>query len=136
MARVVVPGGVLAYRRDLRRKGGAYAAAGAASIAVIGALLVMLPGRVPGLLGFALIIGACPLLVAFGVPLTATVTSIGIGVVASLGLWFAVGQFAAYRATQRSVADWRDWWSNVWPLALAMALGGGAGFALFALSVL
>ena len=117
-------------------KGGAYAAAGAAIVAVVGVLLIVLPGRITGLLGFALVIGACPLLVAFGVPLTASVTSVGIGVVLSLGLWFAVGQFAAHRATQRSVADWRDWWSNVWPLGLAMALGGGAGFLLFALGVL
>lgn len=136
MARVVVPGGVVAYRRNLRRKGGAYAAAAAAVVAVVGASLIVLPGRITGLLGFALIIGACPLLVAFGVPLTASVSSVGIGVVLSLCLWFAVGQFAAYRATQRSVADWRDWWSNVWPLGLAMTLGGGAGFLLFALGVL
>jgi len=50
--------------------------------------------------------------------------------------WLVLGQWAAYRATKRPVADWRDWRSVMWPLALAMIIGGFAGFALFALSVL
>jgi len=136
MARVVVPGGVVAYRRELRRKGGAYAVAGAAIVGVVGVVLIVLPGRITGLLGFGLIVAACPLLVAFGIPLTTTMSAIFLGVMSSLVLWFAIGQIAAHRATQRPIADWRDWWSNLWPLGLAMVLGGGAGFGLFALGVL
>lgn len=133
---MVVPGGVVAYRQLLRRRGGVYAVAGAATIGVFGALLMVLPGRLTGLVGFALVIAACPLLVAFGVPLAVGVTTVSLGVVSSLALWFAIGQWAAHRATQQSVADWRDWWSKLWPLALAVALGGVSGFGLFALGVL
>jgi hypothetical protein len=133
---VVVPGGVVAYRRLLRQRGGIYAAAGATVIGVLGVVLMVLPGRVTGLLGFALVIAACPLLVAFGVPLTVSVTSVAFGSLASLALWFAVGQWAAHRATRESVADWRDWWSRFWPLAIAVALGGVGGFGLFALGAL
>jgi hypothetical protein len=97
MAHVAVPGGVIAYRTELRRKGGIY---------------------------------------AFGVPMTTGLSTVVIGVALSLGMWFGLGQWAAHRATKRPVADWRDWWSVMWPLALAMSVGGFAGFAMFALSVL
>jgi hypothetical protein len=136
MARVAVPGGVVAYRRDLRRRGGVYAVVCAIVVAAVGVAMIALPGRVTGLAGFGLVIAACPLLVAFGVPLVVNVTSVALGVTASLVLWFGVGQWAAHRATQRTVADWRDWWSVLWPLALSMVLGGAAGFVLFAVTVL
>jgi len=133
---VAVPGGVVAYRSELRRKGGVFAVAGAGIVAALGAVLMLLPGRVTGVVGFALIVAACPLLVAFGVPITSSVGTIAIGVALSLVSWLVLGQWAAYRATKRPVADWRDWRSVLWPLALAMIIGGFAGFALFALSVL
>ncbi|MGA0793938.1 MAG: hypothetical protein ACO3QD_05910 [Ilumatobacteraceae bacterium] len=133
---MAVPGGVVAYRSELRRKGGVFAVAGAGIIAALGGVLMLLPGRVTGVVGFALIVAACPLLVAFGVPITSSVGTIAIGVALSLVSWLVLGQWAAYRATKRPVADWRDWRSVMWPLALAMIIGGFAGFALFALSVL
>ncbi|MFZ9954119.1 MAG: hypothetical protein ACO3GH_05970 [Ilumatobacteraceae bacterium] len=131
-----VPGGIVALRSELRRKGGIVAGIASIVVASAGGVLMLLPGRLPGVVGFALVIAACPLLVAFGVPITAGISTIAIGVVTSVLLWFAVGQFAAFRATQRPVADWRDWWSVMWPLALAMAGGGFFGFVLFALGVL
>ncbi|MFZ9795684.1 MAG: hypothetical protein ACO3D8_05375 [Ilumatobacteraceae bacterium] len=133
---MAVPGGVVAYRSELRRKGGVYAVAGAGIVAALGGVLMLLPGRVTGVVGFALIVAACPLLVAFGVPITSSVGTIAIGVALSLVSWLVLGQWAAYRATKRPVADWRDWRSVMWPLSLAMIIGGFAGFALFALSVL
>lgn len=133
---MTVRGGVVEYRRGLRRRGGFYAVAGASLVAIIGTALIVLPGRMTGLVGFGLLVAACPLLVAFGVPLVVNTASVVIGVAASLALWFAAGQWAAHLATKRAVADWRDWWSVLWPLALALALGGAAGFVLFALSVL
>ena len=133
---MAVPGGVVAYRSELRRKGGVYAVAAAGIVAVLGGVLMLLPGRVTGVVGFALIVAACPLLVAFGVPITSGIGTIAIGVALSLVSWLVLGQWAAYRATKRPVADWRDWRSVMWPLALAMIIGGFAGFALFALSVL
>lgn len=136
IARVVVPGGVMSYRIALRRRGGLFAAGGAAVTALAGLILIVAPGRLTGLVGFALVVAACPLLVAFGVPLASGTGAIVGGVAASLALWFAIGQFAAHRATREAIADWRDWFSIVWPLATAMVLGGGGGFVLFALGVL
>lgn len=105
-------------------------------MAVVGGLLLVLPGRITGVVGFALVIAACPLLVAFGVPIAAGISTVAMGVAASLVAWFAVGQWAAIRATQRPIADWRDYWSVLWPLAGAMSAGGFVGAAMFALSVL
>ena len=110
--------------------------AGAAAIALLGMLLIALPGRLTGLLGFVLVIAACPLLVAFGIPLTVSVGSVALGVLLSFASWFGLAQWAAHRATRAPIADWRDWWRMLWPLALAMALGGGGGFVLFLLGVL
>ena len=92
--------------------------------------------RVSGVVGFVLIIAACPLLVAFGVPITAGISTLAIGITASLVAWFAIGQWAAIRATQRPIADWRDYWSVLLPLAAAMSAGGFVGAAIFALSML
>ncbi|MEY4401758.1 MAG: hypothetical protein RL072_1623 [Actinomycetota bacterium] len=136
ISRVAVPGGALAYRQELRRKAGAFVAGGAVGIALFGVLLIALPGRITGLIGFALIIAAFPLLVAFGIPLSVGIVSIGLGVVTSLALWFVLAQWAAHRTTKDAVADWSDWWRTMWPLALAMAIGGGGGFVLFVLGVL
>jgi hypothetical protein len=136
IADVSVPGGIVAYRSELRRKGGIVAGIASIAVASVGGVLMLLPGRLAGVVGFALVIAACPLLVAFGVPIAAGISTIAIGVATSVLLWCAVGQFAAFRATQRPVADWRDWWSVMWPLALATAGGGFAGFVLFALGVL
>ena len=136
ISHVAVPDGVLAYRQKLRRKAGAYVAGGAVAVALLGVLLIALPGEITGLVGFVLIVAAFPLLVAFGIPLSIGIVSITLGVVTSLALWFGLGQWAAHRATKDAVADWRDWWRAMWPLALAMVLGGGGGFVLFVIGIL
>ena len=111
-------------------------AGGAVAVALLGVLLIALPGEITGLVGFLLIVAAFPLLVAFGIPLSIGIVSITLGVVTSLALWFGLGQWAAHRATKDAVADWRDWWRAMWPLALAMVLGGGGGFVLFVIGIL
>jgi len=136
MAHVAIPDGIVAHRSELRRKGGVVAAGTASAVAIVGGLLLVLPGRVSGVVGFVLVIAACPLLVAFGVPIAAGISTMAIGVAASLAAWFAIGQWAAIRATQRPIADWRDYWLMLWPLAVAMSAGGFVGAAMFALSVL
>lgn len=112
------------------------AGGGALAVGAIGGVLMLLPGRVTGVIGFALVIAAFPLLVALGIPITSGIATITLGVGMSLALWLALGQWSAFHATKRPVADWRDWWSVMWPLALAMAGGGFVGFGLFALSAL
>ena len=136
MAHVAIPDGIVARRSELRRKGGVVAAGAAGAVAIVGGLLLVLPGRVSGVVGFVLVIAACPLLVAFGVPIAAGISTLAIGITASLVAWFAIGQWAAIRATQRPIADWRDYCSVLWPLAAAMSAGGFVGAAMFALSVL
>lgn len=133
---MAIPDGIVARRSELRRKGGVVAAGTAGAVAVVGGLLLVLPGRITGVVGFVLVVAACPLLVAFGVPIAAGISTVAMGVAASLVAWFAVGQWAAIRATQRPIADWRDYWSVLWPLAGAMSAGGFVGAAMFALSVL
>ena len=47
---------------------------------MVGGLLLVLPGRVSGVVGFVLVIAACPLLVAFGVPIAAGVSTLAVAV--------------------------------------------------------
>jgi hypothetical protein len=136
MALVVVADGIVAYRRALRRKGGNVAVVLATIVATIGGVLVALPGRPTGVLGFALVVAGCPLLVAFGVPLQSDVATVALGVIASLVAWWGVGTLAAWRATRKPIADWRDWAKQMLPLAAAFVLGGYLGLGVFALGVL
>ena len=136
MANVSVPGGIVAYRTMLRQRGGLMALGGAVVVAVSGAVLLALPGRIPGLIGFALLVASCPVLVAFGVPIASGLGAIASGIAASLALWFAVGQLAAHLATREAVADWRTWWSKFLPFGVMISLGGFVGFGLFALATL
>ena len=121
MANVSVPGGIVAYRTMLRRRGGVVALIGAASVALSGGVLLLLPGRLAGLVGFALLVASCPVLVAFGVPIASGLSTIAIGVAASLALWFVVGQLAAHLATREAVADWRTWWAKFAPFAVMIS---------------
>ncbi|MEN9301383.1 MAG: hypothetical protein RLZZ254_1164 [Actinomycetota bacterium] len=120
----VVPDGIIANRALVRSRGAVTAAGFAAAIALAGVVLLALPGSLTGILGFLLLIAALPTLPMFGVPAVTGVTVYLLGVVTSLGAWFAIGHLAALRASKRAVVDWSDWRREFIPLALGLLLGG------------
>lgn len=120
----MVPDGIIANRAIVRTRGAVTAAGFATAIALVGVALLALPGAIPGILGFLLLIAAMPTLPMFGVPATAGATVYLLGVVTSLGAWFAIGHLAALRASKRAVVDWSDWRREFVPLALGLLFGG------------
>ncbi|MEY2741243.1 MAG: hypothetical protein RL283_1345 [Actinomycetota bacterium] len=121
--RVIVPDGVVAHRRALRLKGGGVAAALALGVAAAGGVLIWLPGRVTGVLGFVLLLVGLPTLPAMGVPATSDGGRIVAAVVTSAAAWWVVGFVAARLATREAVASWREWVREAWPIAAAVAAG-------------
>ena len=120
----MVPDGIIANRALVRKRGAVTAASIAAAIAVVGVALIALPGSLTGILGFLLLVATLPTLPMFGVPATSGATVYLLGVVTSLGAWFAIGQVAAIRAARRAVVDWSDWRREFVPLAFGLLLGG------------
>ena len=120
----VVPDGIIANRMLVRQRGAVTAAGLAASIGLVGAVLLALPGSLTGIVGFLLLVAALPTLPMFGVPAVAGGTIYLLGVLTSLGAWLALGHVAALRASKRAVVDWTDWRREFVPLALGLLLGG------------
>lgn len=121
--RVIVPDGIVAHRRALRMKGGLVAAGLALGVAAVGAVLIWMPGRLSGLLGFVLVLVGLPTLPAMGVPATSDGGRIVAAVVTSAAAWWIVGFVAARLATREAVASWREWVREAWPIAAAVGLG-------------
>jgi len=120
----VVPDGIIANRMLVRQRGAVTAAGLAASIALVGVILLALPGSLTGIVGFLLLMASLPTLPMFGVPAVAGGTIYLLGVLTSLGAWLAIGHLAALRASKRAVVDWTDWRREFVPLALGLLLGG------------
>jgi hypothetical protein len=120
---MVVPDGIVAHRRALRLKGGGVAVAAALGLAGVGAVLLWLPGRMTGLVGFVLLVVGLPTLPAMGAPATSDGGRIVAAVVTSAAAWWVVGFVAAMLATRNAVASWREWVREVWPIALAVGIG-------------
>ncbi|MDO8389308.1 MAG: hypothetical protein Q7V57_02385 [Actinomycetota bacterium] len=122
--RAPVPGGPLAYRRQLRSRG---AVAGLLPQLVLGSVAVAAlfdntsPAR--GALGFLCAVLAAPGLLVAGAPLTTGAAMFAGAIGASAVLWLTIGQVAARRATRSPAADWRDYWREYLWLAAGVWLG-------------
>ena len=120
----MVPDGIIENRALVRKRGAFTAALSAGALALVGVVLIALPGTITGLLGFLLIVAALPTLPMLGVPATAGATVYLLGAATSLGAWLVLGHVAALRASKRAVVDWSDWRREFVPLALGLLLGG------------
>lgn len=129
----MVPDGIIANRNLVRTRGAITAAGWAAALAFVGAVLIVLPGTITGLLGFLLIVAALPTLPMLGVPATAGATVYLLGAATSLGAWLLLGHVAALRASKRAVVDWSDWRREFLPLAGGLLLGGVLALVIGAL---
>jgi len=112
----------------LRHRGGAVAVVASLLLALIGLVLVALPGPLTGVIGFLLL--ALPVLPIVGVPAVSAASSYFLATVASCVLWFAVGHLSSRRATRRAIASWPEWFREYRPVAIGIWIG-----ALLALGV-
>ena len=113
-------------------------AALAPAVLLGGVGLLALHGNVAasrGVLGFAAVVLAAPLLLTLGIPLGTGSGRILLGVVLSVVLWMLVGVLAARRATRSPVATWRDFWREYAWLAFGIWLGVGVSLGVIELLV-
>jgi hypothetical protein len=103
--------------------------------AVLGLVAVVVlwagSGRVSALVGLVAGVTAAPGLLAIGAPI-AEQSTYPAAIVASAVFWAALGLVAAWRATRRPVASWRDFWAAYLWLAAAVVLGAALGIAIAA----
>ena len=128
-----MPDGIIAHRTSVRTKGGLVASGLALGMALVGLVLVGLPGSLFGAIGFLIIVVALPTLPMFGVPAVSGTTVYLLATTTSIGLWFALGHVSAVRATRRAVSGWREWRREFRPLAIGVWLGAIIALAVAAL---
>ena len=81
-----------------------------------------------GVAGFALAVLAAPGLLVAGAPLRAGTGTYLVAVSGSAALWMVLGAVAAWRATRRPAASWRDYWAELaW---LSVGVVGGVVLSL------
>lgn len=122
----------------MSRRGGLTAVALAFGLWVLGIVLGGLVAAVAGdtaggALRFALTLAAAPLMPVFGVPAAGGSTRVLLAVAASAVLWFSIGQWAARLTSRRILSGWREWTTEVAPLAIAVGVGAAASLLLAAL---
>jgi hypothetical protein len=82
-------------------------------------------GRSSGLIGLVAGVSAAPGLLVAGAPF-ADDARYPLAIAASAPLWLVLGLIAARRATQFSVASWRDYWRELLWLTIAVVMGSVA----------
>ena len=129
----IVVDGIIANRNLVRKRGGVVAVAMSASLALVGLILLALPGSLLGMLGYLVLVIALPVLSIAGVPAVSTFASYALATVASAAIWFALGHVSAIRATRRAVVGWPEWAREFRPLAIGVAIGAVLALALSAI---
>lgn len=129
----IVVDGIIANRNVVRKRGGIVAVAMSASLALVGLILLALPGSLIGILGYLILVIALPVLSIAGVPAVSTFASYTLATLASAAIWFALGHVSAIRATRRAVVGWPEWAREFRPLAIGVAIGAVLALALSAI---
>ena len=134
--RTVLPGGVVAIRRSIRRTGGFLGIAVAASLWVVSVVLSwVLPGPLSGSVSFLGVVVACPVMPALGMPATGGSGRMLLAVAISAGLWWLIGQLTAARVARTPVVGYREWLLSFLALGSAIWVGALLGVLLGALAL-
>ncbi len=135
LSTALVPDGITYNRQLIRQRGGIIAVAIAAVMAIAGSVLIWLPGPLFGVVGFLVINAALPALALAGIPAITEAGRFLIAIIASAGVWWAIGHFAAVRASRNAIVDWTTWRREFQPLAIGVWAGSilALGVAAFVL---
>lgn len=121
-------------RRSVRRRGGLTGVAVSLGLFVVGWLLGrILGGALGGVAAFGGMVAAFPLMPIAGIPAASGTLRVWGSVLASLAVWWLLGQMVAGRVTQRAVAGWREWTREFLVLGSGLWLGALGAVLLAAL---
>lgn len=118
-----VPDGIVANCTLVRQRGGLVAISIATGMAVVGVILIWLPGALIGVVGFLLVNAGLPVLALTGIPAISGAGRFFIAILASAVMWWSIGRFAAVRASRRAIVDWTEWRREFQPLAIGVWVG-------------
>ena len=132
----MLPGGVVAVRRSIRRTGGLLAIGVAALIWLASVTLSwFLPGPLGGAVSFLGVVLACPVMPALGIPASGGSGRMLLAVALSAVLWWLVGQLTAARVARTPVVGYREWLMSFLAIGSALWVGALLGLLLGALAL-
>lgn len=135
-SRPLLPGGVAATRRSIRRRGGLMAIAVAFSLWLFGVVLSwVLPGAIGGAVSFLLMVMAIPAMPVLGLPAAGGGQRLLIAIAISAVLWWFIGQTVAGRVSKRPVVGWREWAREFVVLGLGLWIGAAGALVIGALAL-
>lgn len=133
-ARPVVPGGVVATRRAIRRRGGLTAIGIAAALWLVGQIAGWwFDGAIGGVVSFVALVMALPVMPVLGMPAAGGGSRLLAAVAISGVAWWFLGQIVAGRVTRYPVVGWREWTKEFLVVGLGLWIGAGGGLLLGAL---
>lgn|GEM_PF-315755 len=131
-----VPGGILATRRAVRRRGGVTAIGVAVGLWVVGlGVAWVIEGPVGGALSFVLLVLALPVMPVLGMPAAGGGMRLLVAIAGSGALWWFIGQIAAGRVSRHPVVGWREWTREFLAVGLGVWIGAAGGLLLGALAL-
>ena len=120
----------------MRRRGGATAIGLAVAIAIAGRVVgFVIGGAAGGSLAFVALVAAFPVMPVLGVPAADGSARLVTAMVASLAIWWVLGQMAAARATRRPIAGWREWGREFAVMGSGLWLGAVGAVVLAAIAL-
>lgn len=132
----MLPGGVVAIRRSIRKTGGLLGIGVAASMWIASVVLSwVLPGPISGAVSFLGVVLACPVMPALGVPATGGSGRVLLAIAISGVLWWLVGQLTAARVARNPVVGYREWLLSFLAIGSAIWIGALLGVLLGALAL-
>ena len=121
-------------RRSVRRRGGLVAVAVAGTLWVVSIVVKsLIGGAVGGASSFAIKVVALPFMPVFGIPADTGGNRMTYAVIASIVLWWIIGQTVGARVTKKVVSGWREWSREFLVMSIPISLGAVLAFVLAAL---
>ena len=135
-SRSLLPGGVAATRRSIRRRGGVMAVGIAFALWLTGVVLSwILPGTIGGALSFLMMVMALPVMPVLGMPAAGGGQRLLIAIAVSAVIWWFIGQTVAGRVSKRPVVGWREWAREFVVLGLGLWIGAAGALIVGALAL-
>jgi hypothetical protein len=134
--REVMPGGVAATRRSIRRSGGFVGIAVAFCLWLFGVIAgALVSGPIGGALSFMFMVIAMPVMPIFGMPASGGSSRIYAAIAISAIIWWFLGQVVAARVSRRPVVGWKEWLREFSILGMGLWIGAAGGLIIGALAL-